>query len=100
MSDGWFALRAIDFSVEVTQAAGCRVGQFQQSLCVQGGKLQVVVQRAIFMVVCDQVQLGGGSCTIYICCYETCGSSIERLEQTKTEGYKCFSRTNNNVSNS
>lgn len=72
MSNGRFALRAVDLGVEVAQATGCRVGQFQQALCVQSGELQVVVQRAILVIVCDQVQLGGGSCTIYVSCYEAC----------------------------
>lgn len=72
VSDGWFAMRPIDFGVKVAQAARCRKCQFQQGLRVQGGKLQVVVQRAVLVVVCDEVHLGGGSCTVYISRYEAC----------------------------
>ncbi len=55
VSDGWFSLRAVDLRVQVTQATGCRVGQFEQGVCVQSGELQIVIQRAVLMVVCDQV---------------------------------------------
>ncbi len=55
MGDGWFSLRAVDLRVQVTQATGCRVGQFEQGVCVQSGELQIVIQRAVLMVVCDQV---------------------------------------------
>lgn len=72
VSDGWFALCAVDLGVKVAQATRSRVGQFQQGMCVQGGELQVVIQRAVLMVICDEVHLRGGSCTIYISCYETC----------------------------
>lgn len=72
VSNGWFAMCAIDLGVKVAHTARCRVGEFQQGLRVQGGELQVVVQRAVFVVVRDEVHLGGGSCTVYICCYKAC----------------------------
>lgn len=68
MRDGRFALRAVDLSVQMAQARYRRVGQFQQSFDVQGVGLEVVVQRSIFMVVCDEVQLGPRASSFDICC--------------------------------
>lgn len=67
MSDGRLALGTVDLRVQVTQAAGCRVGQSQQSLRVQGGVFQVVVQRSVLMVVCDEEELSEGSRSLNIC---------------------------------
>lgn len=55
--DGRFALRAVDLGVQVTKARYGRVGQFQQRLDVQGVGLQVVVQRSVLVIVCDEVEL-------------------------------------------
>lgn len=71
MSDGRLALRAVDLRVQVTQAACCRVRQSQQSLRVQGGVFQIVVERSVFMVVCDEEELSEGSCSLNICSDET-----------------------------
>lgn len=51
--NGRFALCAVDLCVQVTEARYGRVGQFQQSLDVQGVGLEVVVQGSILVVVCD-----------------------------------------------
>lgn len=71
VSDGWFALRTIDLSMEVAQTTCCRVGQLQQSLSVQGGELQVVVQRAVLMVVGDEEELREGSGALNVSCNKT-----------------------------
>ncbi len=81
VSDGWFSLRAVDLCVQVTQATGCRVGQFEQGLCVQSGELQIVIQRAVLMVACDQVQLRRGSSAINV-------SSNEPFRQIEELCYK------------
>lgn len=70
VSDGRFALRTIDLCVEVAQAAGCGIGQPQQSLCVQGGVFQIVIERTILMVVCDEEKLSERSRALNICSYK------------------------------
>lgn len=57
MGDGGLALRAEDLDVQVCQAAGDGQHDAQAAHRVQRGQLQVVVQRAHLMVVCDQPQL-------------------------------------------
>ncbi len=57
MGDGRFALRAEDLRVKVAEAGDGRVGQSQHGPAVQGGALQIVVQRAVLVVVCDEVEL-------------------------------------------
>lgn len=57
MSDGGFALSAKDLGVEVRQARHGGVGQPQHGFAVQSGGFEVVVQRAVLVVVCDQVEL-------------------------------------------
>lgn len=71
VSNGRFALGAKDLGVEVTKAGQRGVGQPQHGLVVQSGWFQVVVQRAIFMVVRDQVELGPGASSFNICRDET-----------------------------
>lgn len=61
MGDGRFALRAVDLGVQVTEAAGGGVRQSQQRLRVQRGQLQVVVQRAVLVVVGDEEELREGA---------------------------------------
>ena len=61
MGDGGLALRAVDLRVQVAEAAGGRVGEPQQRLRVQRGHLQVVVQRAVLEVVCDEEELREGA---------------------------------------
>lgn len=70
MSDGRFALCAVDLCVEVAQAAGCRVGQPQQSLCVQGGVFQIVIERTVLMVVRDEEKLSECPRALNICSYK------------------------------
>lgn len=77
VSDGWFSLRAVDLCMQVTQATGCRVGQSEQGLCVQSGELQIVIQRAVLMVVCDQVQLRRCSSAINVSSNEAFGQNEE-----------------------
>lgn len=71
VSDGWFALCAVDLGVEMAQTTRCRISQLQQSLSVQGGELQVVIKRAILMVVCDEEELCEGSCALNVSCNKT-----------------------------
>lgn len=71
MRDGWLALRPVDLSVQVAEARHGGVGQLEQRFDVQSVGLEVVVQGAIFMVVCDQVELRPGACSFDICCDET-----------------------------
>lgn len=84
VSDGRFALCAIDLCVEVTQAAGDRVCQSQQSLCVQGGVFQIVIERSVLMVVCDEEKLSECSCAFNICSYEA-WRKIERQNKIRTD---------------
>lgn len=70
MSDGRFALCAVDLRVEVAQAAGCRVGKPQQSLCVQGGVFQIVIERTVLVVVRDEEKLSECPCALNICSYK------------------------------
>lgn len=60
VSDGGFALRAKDLHVEVDEAADDGGCQAQAGLHVQGCPLQVVVERAVLVVVGDEPQLGAG----------------------------------------
>lgn len=55
--DGRFSLRARDLRVQVAQTRDGRVRQPQQGQGVQRGGFEVVVQRSVFMIVCDQIQL-------------------------------------------
>lgn len=66
MSDGRFALCPVDLCVQVAQAAGCRIGQSQQSLCIQGCVFQIVIERAVLVVVCDEEELCKSSCSLNI----------------------------------
>lgn len=61
MGDGGLPVRAVDLGVQVTEAAGGRVGESQQRLRVQRGQLQVVVQRAVLVVVGDEEELREGA---------------------------------------
>ena len=72
MGDGGFSLRAVDLGVQVTQAAGGRVRQPQQRLRVQRGQTQEVVQRAVLVVVRDQVELRVGARSFNVGRDETC----------------------------
>lgn len=57
VGDGRFALRAEDLRVKVAEAGDGWVGQSQHGPAVQGGALQIVVQRAVLVVVGDEVEL-------------------------------------------
>lgn len=78
VSDGRFALRAVDLCVEVAQAAGCRIGQPQQSLCVQGGVFQIIIERTVFVVVRNEEKLRECTRALNICSYKA-WSKIERM---------------------
>ena len=67
MGDGRLALRAVDLRVEVAEAAGGRVGQPQERGRVQRGELQPVAQRAVLVVICDQVELRRGARAVDVC---------------------------------
>lgn len=54
----------------MTEAAGGRVGESQQGLCVQRGQLQVVVQRAVLVIVGDKEELREGAGTFNVSCDE------------------------------
>lgn len=60
VSDSRFALRAKDLHVEVDEAADDGGCQPQAGLHIQGCPLQVVVERAVLVVVGDEPQLGAG----------------------------------------
>lgn len=53
MGDGRLALGAKDLSVEVTKARHRGVGQAQHGFVVQSGRFEVVIQRAILMIISD-----------------------------------------------
>ncbi len=57
MSDGRLALRAEDLGVQVAEAGDGGVRQPQQRSDVQRGGFEVVVQRAVLVIVRDQIQL-------------------------------------------
>ena len=46
-----------DLHMQVTQPTGHGVAQLQRLGGVQGMDLQIVIERAVLMVVCDEVQL-------------------------------------------
>lgn len=70
VSDGRFALCAVDLCVEVAKAAGCRISQPQQSLCVQGGVFQIVIERTVLVVVRDEEKLSERARALNICSYK------------------------------
>lgn len=70
MCDGGFPLRAVDFRVQVAQAAGGGIRQSEQRLRVQRGELQVVVQGAVLVVIGDQEELREGARALNVCRYE------------------------------
>lgn len=72
VGDGRFPLRAVDLGVQVAEAAGGRVGESQQGLRVQRGQLQVVVQGAALVVVCDEEELREGAGAFDVGCDEAC----------------------------
>lgn len=95
VGDGGLSLRAVDLSVQVAEAAGGRVGKSQQGLRVQCGQLQVVVQRAVLMVVGDKEELREGAGTFNVSCDEACRRERGLIHssglhwwaaQTETEG--------------
>lgn len=77
MGDGRFTLCAIDFSVKVTEAARRRVRQPQQHLRIQRGQLQVVVQRAVLMVISDEEELCKCTRALNVSRNEPCGSQVK-----------------------
>lgn len=79
VGDGGLALRAVDLRVQVAEAAGGGVGESQQRRSVQRVHLQVVVQRAVLMVVCDEEELREGTRTFDVCSDEACRTWEERF---------------------
>lgn len=73
MGDGRFTLCAVNFSVKVTEAARRRVRQPQQHLRIQRGQLQVVVQRAVLMVIGDEEELCERTRALNVSRNEACG---------------------------
>ena len=57
VGDGGLALRAVDLRVQVAEARDGGVGQLEQRAHVQRVGAEVVVQRAVLVVVSDQVEL-------------------------------------------
>lgn len=72
VGDGRLALGAEDLCVQVAEARHRGVSQPQHGLIVQSGGFEVVVQRAIFVAVSDQVELGPGAGSFNVSSYETC----------------------------
>lgn len=72
VGDGRLALGAEDLCVQVAEARHWGVSQPQHGLIVQSGGFEVVVQRAIFVAVSDQVELGPGASSFNVSSYETC----------------------------
>lgn len=72
VGDGRLALGAEDLCVQVAKAWHGGVSQPQHGLIVQSGGFEVVVQRAIFVAVSDQVELGPGAGSFNVSSYETC----------------------------
>jgi len=60
VGNGGLALGPEDLHVEVDEAADDGGGQAQAGLHVQGHPLQVVVERAVLVVVGDEPELGAG----------------------------------------
>lgn len=78
VGDSRFPLGPKDLSVEVTKAWHWGVGQTQHGFVVQSGWFEVVIQRAVFMIVCDQVELSPGASSFDISRYETCERKYRR----------------------
>ena len=78
VGDGWFALRAVNLGVQVTEATGRRERQPQQRLRVQRGQLQVVVQRAVLVVVGDEKELCEGTGAFNVSRDEACRMDGDR----------------------
>lgn len=78
MGDGRFALRAVNLGVQVTEAAGRRERQPQQRLRVQRGQLQVVVQRAVLVVVGNEEELREGASAFNVGRDEACRMDRDR----------------------
>lgn len=73
VGDGGLPLRAVDFRVQVTEAARRRIRQPQQHLRVQRAQLQVVVERAVLVVVGDEEELREGARALNVRRDEACG---------------------------
>lgn len=91
MGNGRFTLCAIDFSVQVTEAARRRVRQPQQHLRIKCGQLQVVVQRAVLVVISDEEELCKGTSALNVSRNEPCGKSQVKTELTDADN--CRSRS-------
>ena len=78
--------------MEVGEAAGGGVAEGEHVVGVDGVRLQVVVQRAVLVVVRDQEQLGPRARPLDVGSDETCSTNtnVTRINGRK-EGRKCFS---------
>lgn len=70
MGDGRFSLRAKDFCVKVAESGDRGVCQSQHGSAVQGGAFEIVVQRAVLVVVGDEVELSPRACAFNVSRYE------------------------------
>lgn len=60
VSDGRFAFSAKNLRVQVHQPAGYRRRHVQPICHLHGNTLQVVIERAVLVIVCDEPQLSAG----------------------------------------
>lgn len=72
MSDGRLALCTEDLNVQVRQAAGDGQGHPQAGRGIQRAQLQIIIQRAHLMVMCDQPQLSAGVTRRHVGCNKAC----------------------------
>ncbi|TRY98293.1 hypothetical protein DNTS_032798 [Danionella cerebrum] len=78
VSDRGFALCAKDLGVEMAEAGHAGVRQSQHGTAVQRGALEIIVQRAVLVIVRDEVELRPGARAFNICSDEPWRSGGER----------------------
>lgn len=57
VGNGWLSLGPKDFSVEMTEATRCGVADTDHGVVIEGGLLEVVMEGALGVVVCDEQHL-------------------------------------------
>lgn len=85
VSNSRFPLGAKDLCVEVTESWHRGVGEAQHGFIVQSGWFEVIIQRSIFMVISDQVELGPRAGSFDICSYETCQKKGWGMDEGRRE---------------
>lgn len=71
MGNSGLALSPINFCVQMAQTTGSGIRQLEESPVVQRSAFQKIIQRSVFVIVCNQVELCPGASALNICSYET-----------------------------